>query len=192
MGLKNYRRFLSLCMHRTPWSFSHEFQREYNPTASFWGLIFVTKTLVEGSIQTRLTLTFSNELVAYHKYLLKIRYNHLLLWLISRLTLLIITEVTDVAMPWEKRQFLPHHFRKPSISNQDKVLILVDYICRLNGGPTYCVKSPVLVCLFQDFTVYTRGWRSDKCSEIIGTIGTFKIRWFFLEFRTQTFQEYPF
>ena len=56
-----------------------------------------------------------------------------------------------------RRQFLPHHFRKPSISNQDKVLILVDYFCRLNGGPTYCVKSPVLVCLFQDFTVYTRG-----------------------------------
>lgn len=92
-----------------------------------------------------------------------------MLWLIWRLTLLIITEVTDVAMPWERerrRQFLPHHFRKPSISNQDKVLILVDYFCRLNGGPTYCVKSPVLVRLFQDFTVYTRGWRSDKGTSV--------------------------
>ena len=190
MGLKNYRRFLSLCMHTAhtvvviqPWIS----KGIHNPTASFSGFDFCQK---KG--QFKLDLTFSNEMVAYHKYLLKIRYNHLLLWLISRLTLLIITEVTDVAMPWEKRQFLPHHFRKPSISNQDKVLILVDYICRLNGGPTYCVKSPVLVCLFQDFTVYTRGWRSEKCSKIIGTIGTFKIRWFFLEFRTQTFQEYPF
>ena len=151
MGLKNYRRFLSLCMHTAhtvvviqPWIS----KGIHNPTASFSGFDFCQK---KG--QFKLDLTFSNELVAYHKYLLKIRYNHLLLWLISRLTLLIITEVTDVAMPWEKRQFLPHHFRKPSISNQDKVLILVDYICRLNGGldPTYCVKSPVLVCLFQDF-----------------------------------------
>ena len=173
MGLKNYRRFLSLCMHRTPCAAPRccghsamNFKGNITQQLLFGGLIFVTKTLVEGSIQTRLTLTFSNELVAYHKYLLKIRYNHLLLWLISRLTLLIITEVTDVAMPWEKRQFLPHHFRKPSISNQDTVLILVDYFCRLNGGldPTYCVKSPVLVCLFQDFKTW-----SENCSEIRST-----------------------